>query len=244
MVALSPGLMVVGLTEQEIVGGSNSFTVKVAVDCVATCQGLAPSLPGLPSLASHLTVCCPGVRSAVFTVAVALLLAPVMPSPEMLTTTPSLGCCEPTVAVTVTGSPGNTEVGLAEQATVNCGGGLVTQVEYNAAEESGTILIVAAKVVVEPGIEVAGLNGPDGETRTDSYIEPSAKVHGERIAGRRRAKLSKAQVAVCLAIDVTMRAAKKSLPIRSEDSTALAELGTKHVGEEVAFHTGGCRRQE
>ena len=57
-----------------------------------------------------------------FTVAVALLL-PVMPSPEMLYTTPSLGSCEPIVAVTVTGSPGKIDVGLTEQATVNCGGG-------------------------------------------------------------------------------------------------------------------------
>ena len=76
MVALSPGLMVVGLTEQLMVGGSNSFTVKLAVASVATCQGFRPSLPGLPSLASHLTVCWPGDSDAVFTVAVALLLQP------------------------------------------------------------------------------------------------------------------------------------------------------------------------
>ena len=83
MVALSPGLMVVGLTEQLIVGGSYSFTVKPVVDSVAFCHGFSPSLPGLPSLASHLTVCWPGESEAVFTVAVALL-PPVMPSPEML----------------------------------------------------------------------------------------------------------------------------------------------------------------
>ena len=56
-VAESPGLIVVGLTEHEIVGGSNSFTVNVAVDGVANCHGFNPSLPGLPSLASHFTVC-------------------------------------------------------------------------------------------------------------------------------------------------------------------------------------------
>src|SRR3954452_8046134 len=123
MLALSPGLMVVGLTEQLIVGGSNSFTVKVAVDWVAVCQGFRPSLPGLPSLASHLTVCWPGERLAVFTVAVALLLLPSMPSPEMVLIRFSLGSKDPGVEVTVTGSPGNTDAGLAAQATVSCGGG-------------------------------------------------------------------------------------------------------------------------
>src|SRR4051794_22844816 len=106
MLALSPGLMVVGLTEQLMVGGSNSFTVKVAVDWVASCQGFRPSLPGLPSLASHLTVCCPGESDAVSTVAVELVLGVAMPSPEMLVITFSLGSWDPTVAVAVTGSPG------------------------------------------------------------------------------------------------------------------------------------------
>src|SRR6185437_1129383 len=121
MVALSPGLMVVGLTEQLTVGGSNSLTVKLAVVACASCQGFMPSCPVLPSLALQVTVCWPGWRSAVFTVAVAPL--PLTPSPVMLTTTFDFGSCEPTVAVAVTGSPGKTDVGLTAQATVNCGGG-------------------------------------------------------------------------------------------------------------------------
>ena len=43
MVALSPGFSVVGLAEQLIVGGSNSFTVKLAVVGAATCHGFMPS---------------------------------------------------------------------------------------------------------------------------------------------------------------------------------------------------------
>jgi hypothetical protein len=49
MVLESPGLMVLGLAEQLIVGGSYSFTVKLA-EQVAVCPGFNPSLPGLPSL--------------------------------------------------------------------------------------------------------------------------------------------------------------------------------------------------
>src|SRR5579862_33704 len=115
--------MVVGLTEQEIVGGSNSFTVKLAVDSVAVCQGFKPSLPVLPSLALQLTVCWPGDSDAVFTCAVVPLAGALMPSPEIVVTRFSFGSCDPGVKVAVTGSPGNTELGLTEQATVNCGGG-------------------------------------------------------------------------------------------------------------------------
>ena len=123
MVAESPGLMVVGLTEQEIVGGSNSFTVNVAVDWVAVCHGFRPSLPGLPSLESHFTVCWPGDSVPVFTCAVVPFTGATIPSPEMVVIRFSLGSCDPGVAVAVTGSPGNTDAGFTEQATVNCGGG-------------------------------------------------------------------------------------------------------------------------
>src|SRR5579863_9459579 len=123
MLAESPGLMVVGLTEQEIVGGSNSFTVKLAVDSVAVSHGFRPSLPVLPSLALHLTVCWPGEREPVLTCAVVPLAGALMPSPEMVVIRFIFGSCDPGVAVAVTGSPGNTELGFTEQATVNCGGG-------------------------------------------------------------------------------------------------------------------------
>ena len=55
MVAESPGATVEGLAEQLIVGGSNSFTVKV-VELFATCQGFSPSLPGFPSFTPQFTV--------------------------------------------------------------------------------------------------------------------------------------------------------------------------------------------
>src|SRR4051812_43765833 len=101
-------------------------------------------------------------------------------------------------------------------------------------------MLIGGKVHVEFGLQVARHHGPDGETPADSDIQPNPKGPGEPIAGRPRASLSQAQAAVSIAIDVTMCATKKSLPIRSEDSTALAELGTKQVGEDVALHTHGC----
>jgi hypothetical protein len=54
-VAVSPGLIVLGLTEQLIVGGSNSFTVKLA-EQLADSQGFNPSLPVLPSFTLPCTV--------------------------------------------------------------------------------------------------------------------------------------------------------------------------------------------
>jgi hypothetical protein len=51
---LSPVLIVLGLAEQLIVGGSNAFTVKFAV-AVAVSHGCMPSLPGLPSLTPQFT---------------------------------------------------------------------------------------------------------------------------------------------------------------------------------------------
>ena len=47
--------MVLGLAEQLIVGGSNSFTVKL-VEQSAVWPGFRPSLPVLPSFTSPFTV--------------------------------------------------------------------------------------------------------------------------------------------------------------------------------------------
>ena len=81
MVAVSPGLMVLGFTEQLIVGGSNAFTVIPAVH-VAVSHGFKPSLPGLPSFTVAFTVYSPGASDAVSTLAVASL--PVTPAPDQL----------------------------------------------------------------------------------------------------------------------------------------------------------------
>src|SRR5258708_40073897 len=120
--------MVVGLAEQLIVGGSNSFTVNDVVPSFATCHGFSPSLPGLPSLALHFTVWTPGDKAEVSTVPWSP--SPLTPSPDQAITTPCLGSCEPTVEVKFTGSPGKTDVGFAEQATVNCGGGAMLPMWY------------------------------------------------------------------------------------------------------------------
>ena len=55
MVLVSPGLMVLGLAEQLMVGGSKAFTVKLAEQS-ADWPGFRPSLPALPSFTSPFTV--------------------------------------------------------------------------------------------------------------------------------------------------------------------------------------------
>ena len=59
--AESPGLIVVGLTEQLIVGGSNAFTVKLAEQS-AVWPGFRPSLPDLPSLTVALHRVAAGIK--------------------------------------------------------------------------------------------------------------------------------------------------------------------------------------
>jgi hypothetical protein len=68
-------------------------------------------------------VCEPGASEVVSTFAV--LSVPVTPSPVKLYTAFIFGFSMSAVAVTVTGSPGKTEVGLAEQASVTGGGGAI-----------------------------------------------------------------------------------------------------------------------
>ena len=55
MVLVSPGLMVLGLAEQLIVGGSYALTVKLA-EQDADSPGLRPYLPALPSFTEPFTV--------------------------------------------------------------------------------------------------------------------------------------------------------------------------------------------
>jgi hypothetical protein len=54
-VLVSPGLIVLGLVEQLTVGGSNSFTVKLA-EHSADWPGFRPSFLGLPSFTVPFTV--------------------------------------------------------------------------------------------------------------------------------------------------------------------------------------------
>jgi hypothetical protein len=64
MELVSPGLMVLGLALQLMVGGSYALTVNVDEQS-AVWPGLIPSLPGLPSFTSAFTVYVPGDSDAV-----------------------------------------------------------------------------------------------------------------------------------------------------------------------------------
>jgi len=128
-------------------------------------------------------------------------------------------------------------VAAASKAEVDAGG--ITKI----------VLVAIGKCIVEPSQQVVDFAWPDGDGLVNWDVHTATKSHGEGVACGSFREIAGpwkwlADLFERIAVHVGMRRAKEDVPEGVEVMRPHLDLGTKHIGKQIALDSAGCTPRE
>ena len=141
------------------------------------------------------------------------------------------------VRLTVTGSPDHTADGDAEQLALTGTGGAPPNMKLNSAKVPEIILVsgVIDMIGAEASVEVIYFDRPDGEMLGDTRSMPPPNAMANPLLSPLPER-HPVSIFAEVSINIGVRSPKQGLSKRLKHSGVFLDLGTKHIGEEVAVH--------